>query len=305
MYVKHAVIGITIYTELIVYSYKMTSIEEWRKWIIRQLIGNGPFNVMLEQHIRARAGKYFDTNLDVALNSLVDDGILTYLESNGEARYTVNFDKLDEVRAIMNSEPATVSEASVIQPFMAEPDGYTFWFENSDYRSFRKQNTYRMYKKANDSHDFAAQLITKSMGKVKTTYMGSLSQPHSYISILWRAIPVIAKQGKNGLFILQDLQNQEPKSCGNNRQRGKIALAIFSELGFIHAVETKANSTKYRLGIKKPFDMTLDDILQAVPNKQSADEVNDPEQFGQNETENEPIYPELNIKENSKEDRMT
>jgi hypothetical protein len=64
----------------------MTSIEEWRKWIFRQLIGSGLFNVMLERHLRQRAGKYFDRNLDIASQSLVDDGILAYLESSDDVR---------------------------------------------------------------------------------------------------------------------------------------------------------------------------------------------------------------------------
>jgi hypothetical protein len=195
----------------------------------------------------------------------------------------------------------TVSETSVMQPYMPEPEIY--WFENSDHRSFGKQNIYRFYKKANDSHNVAAQIIINSMRNVKTVYRGSPSQAQSYLSILWRAIPLVAMQVRNRLFILQDLQNRELSACGNNRRRGKIALAIFCELGFIHVVETKANSTKYRLGTKKPFDMTLDDILQSTKN-QSTDEINDPEQFGDKEVENQSSHDELNLKQNMEDDRL-
>jgi hypothetical protein len=123
------------------------------------------------------------------------------------------------------------------------------------------------------------------MGKVRTWYLGSLNNSRSYISALWRAIPIIAKERKHGLFILQDLQNKEPKACGNNRQRGKIALAIFCELGYVHEVETKGVSTKYALGRNKPFDRTLDDIFSELTHDRSAQEINDPEQFYDVETE--------------------
>jgi hypothetical protein len=51
-------------------------------------------------------------------------------------------------------------------------------------------------------------------------------------------------------------------ACGNNRQRGKIALAIFRKLGYIKPVGTKGNSTRFKLTGKKPIAITLDEILR-------------------------------------------
>ena len=117
--------------------------------------------------------------------------------------------------------------------------------------------------------DFAAQLMTQSMTNPKTLYMGSLNEFDSYISKLWRAASTIAEESKDGTFILQDLQDRERIACGNNRQRGKIALIIFRTLGYIQVVETKGNSTKFKIGGKKPFAITLDEVFNIMENKNS------------------------------------
>ena len=122
--------------------------------------------------------------------------------------------------------------------------------------------------------DFAAQLMTQSMTNPKTLYMGSLNDSDSYISKLWRAASTIAEESKDGTFILQDLQDKERIACGNNRQRGKIALIIFRTLGYIQAVETKGNSTKFKIGGKKPFAMTLDEVFNIMDNKKSGMNIN-------------------------------
>ena len=54
----------------------MTSTGQWRKWLLQQLIGEGVHNVMLEEHIHQEAGRHYDTNLDLALRSLRDEGII-------------------------------------------------------------------------------------------------------------------------------------------------------------------------------------------------------------------------------------
>jgi hypothetical protein len=245
----------------------MITISEWRKWLLQQLIGYGIHNIMLEEHIFQQAGRHYDTNLDLALKSLMDEGIVMSLESNREKKYVVNFDKLGEAQKIINSEPREESnENIIIQPFMPEPDGYVYWFDNKENRKFKKQSIYRIYFKKTDDMNFAAQLITKSMSNSKTIYMGSLNEPDSYISKLWRAASVIAGETNDGTFILQHLQDKERVACGNNRQRGKIALAIFRKLGYIQQIGTKGNSTRFKLTGKRPFAITLDEIFSYTAN---------------------------------------
>jgi hypothetical protein len=240
----------------------VTSTEEWRKWLLQQLIGEGVHNVMLEEHIHQEAGRHYDTNLDLALRSLRDEGIIMALESNLERRYLVNFDKLGRAQQIINSEVKKGNEGALVQTYIPEPEGYTFWFDNKDHRKFKKQNLYNIYVKKTDEMNFAAQLITKSVGLPKTVYMGSFNDPNSYLSRLWHAVSLVASDAKDGTFILQNIQDRDRIACGNNRQRGKIALIIFSKLGYIQRVGTKGNSTRFKLTGKKPFPMTLDELFK-------------------------------------------
>ena len=241
----------------------MASLSQWRKWLLQQLIGEGVHNALLEESIRKEVGRHYDANLDIALRLLMDDGIIMSLESNRQKKYVVNYDKLDDAQEIINSRLRDNGndENILIQEYMPEPEGYMYWFNNTGNRQFRKQNIYNIYLKKTDNMDFAAQLITKSMGGHKTIYMGSLNESDSYISKLWRAATIIAKESKDDTFILQNLQDKERMACGNNRQRGKIALAIFRKLGYIKPVGTKGNSTRFKLTGKKPIDITLDEIF--------------------------------------------
>lgn len=241
----------------------MVSTSEWRKWLLQQLIGEGVHNVIFEEQIHEEAGRHYDTNLDLALRSLKDEGIVMLLESNRKKKYVVNYDKLDEAQKIINSEPRGDIENILVQPYIHEPEGYVFWFDNKENRKFKKQNTYNIYFKKTDKMSFAAQLITKSMSNPKTIHMGSLNESDSYISKLWRAASTIAQESKNGTFILQNLQDKDRMACGNNRQRGKIAIAIFRKLGYIQQVGVKGNSTKFKLSGKKPFPITLDEIFNS------------------------------------------
>ena len=251
----------------------MPSISEWRIWILQQLISGGIHNILLERRLREEAGRHYDTRFDLALTSLMDEGIIMSLESKREKKYVVNFDKLDEAQKIINSETSYKSP-TIIQPFIAEPEGYIYWFENKENRKFKKQSIYRVYFKKTDQKDFAAQLMTQSMINTKTIYMGSLNESDSHISKLWRAASTIAEESRDGTFILQDLQDREPIACGNNRQRGKIALIIFRTLGYIQAVETKGNSTKFKLSGKRPITITLDEVFNIIDNKNSGMNIN-------------------------------
>ena len=240
----------------------MLSTAEWRRWLLQQLIGEGIHNIMLDEQIRMEAGRHYNTNFELALRSLKDEGIIMSLESKQQKKYVVNYDKLDEAHTIINSEPKEDEQQNVlVQPYVHEPEGYVFWFDNRETRRLRKQSIYNIYFKNTDNLDFAAQLITRSVDNPKTVYMGSLNEPDSYISRLWRADSIVSSESKDGTFILQNIQDKDRVACGNNRQRGKIALIIFRRLGYLQEVSIKGNSTVFKLTGKKPFTITLDDIF--------------------------------------------
>ena len=241
----------------------MLSTAEWRRWLLQQLIGEGVHHVMLDEQIRMEAGRHYDTNFDLALGSLKDDGIIMLLESKQQKKYVVNYDKLDQAHSIINSDPEEGDEHQnvLVQPYVREPEGYVFWFDNRETRRLRKQSVYNIYFKNTDKLNFAAQLITRSLDNPKSVYMGSLNEPESYISRLWRAVSLVTSESKDGTFILQNVQDKDRVACGNNRQRGKIALIVFRRLGYLQEVSVKGNSTVFKLTGKKPFTITLDDIF--------------------------------------------
>ena len=241
----------------------MLSVSDWRKWFLKQLIGSGIHNPTTEDNLRKIAGRNYDVNLEVAVSELMDHGIVMSIESNKQKKYLVNYDKLDIAQQILNSEVLGKPDPeTIIQQYMPEPEGYVYWFDNTEPREFRKQCTYRIYFKKSDKTDFAAQIITKSMSKIKTTYMGSLNDSNSYISKLWHATQAVSKENKDGIFILQHLQDKDRIACGNNRQRGKIALTIFRKLGYILAVGSKGNSTIFKLSGNSPYIVTLDEVFK-------------------------------------------
>lgn len=253
----------------------MTPITIWKRWLIFNLIGEGVHNVLFDDQIRKLAGHNYEDNLQIALNSLVDSGIVLRLETNKKKKFVVNYDKLVEAQKILNdnrnwklgTETRTThgsghSLSESIHQYYAEPEGYSFWF-NLEENPRRKKSIYNFYRKKTDNLEFAAQIITQKDSRIM--HLGSLRQNQSIISKLWRACLILGgdSNGKSSTFILQDLQDKERKACGNNRQRGKIALVIFKELGFITKIGKKGNSIKYKTTGKLPPFLSLDEVIES------------------------------------------
>jgi hypothetical protein len=258
----------------------MLSVHEWKRWFLYQLIGEGVHNAIYHEHLVRDLGKHYDSNLDRALRDLIDDGIIMLIESRKNKKYIVNFESLSEAEMLMSFNKSTkvqrsnkihdhnnvnymtsTKEKRFVQPYLPEPSGYVYWFDNEENRKFKKQSVYRIYFKETDKTNFAAQLITKTIGSSKIIYMGSINDPNSYISRLWRAVLSVSEENNEGTFILQDIQDKDRMACGNNRQRGKIALSIFKKLGYIQQSEFKGNSIRFKVSGRKPYSITLDEIF--------------------------------------------
>ena len=242
----------------------MTSISEWKRWILYNLIGEGIHNVLYEDQIKKLSGRHYENNLTIALNMLVDNGILLKLETNKRKKFIVNYERLNDAQKILNDNrnwtysKENKGENKGINQYFSEPEGYNFWF-NIEENPRKKKSIYNLYYKKTDDLDFSAQIITQRYSRI--LHMGSLRQNDSNISKLWRGCQQLSQIAKNGEFILQDLQDKERKACGNNRQRGKISLAIFKKLGYIEENGKKGNSTSFILtGKNSPFT-TLDKLI--------------------------------------------
>lgn len=196
-------------------------------------------------------------------------------------KFIVNYEKLDEAHRILNdnrnwklNKPSDENNnngkwnsiPNNINQYFAEPEGYSFWFNIDEKR--KKGSIYNIYYKKTDNLEFSAQIITQKYSRI--VYMGSLRQNKSVISKLWNACLILSNEEnkKQKGFILQDLQDKERKACGNNRQRGKIALAIFKKLDYITESGKKGNSVIFKITGKYPPFTTLDSIIkdnQTVP----------------------------------------
>ena len=242
----------------------MTSISEWKRWILYNLIGEGIHNVLFEDQIKKLSGRHYENNLTIALNILVDSGILLKLETNKRKKFIVNYERLNDAQKILNDNRNWTynkhndKENKSVNQYFAEPEGYNFWF-NIEENPRPKKSIYNIYYKKTDDLDFSAQIITQRHSRI--LHMGSLRQNDSNISKLWKACQQLSQATKKGDFILQDLQDKERKACGNNRQRGKISLAIFKKLGYIKENGRKGNSTSFRLTGKNPPFTTLDKLI--------------------------------------------
>ena len=243
----------------------MTSISEWKRWILYNLIGEGIHNVLFDDQIKKLSGRHYENNLTIALNILVDSGILLKLETNKRKKFIVNYEKLNDAQKILNdnrnwtyNNKHNEKENKNVNQYFAEPEGYNFWF-NIEENPRQKKSIYNLYHKKTDDLDFSAQIITQRHSRI--LHMGSLRQNDSNISKLWKACQQLSQTTKKGDFILQDLQDKERKACGNNRQRGKISLAIFKKLGYIKENGRKGNSTSFKLTGKNPPFTTLDKLI--------------------------------------------
>ena len=260
----------------------MLSVDDWKRWLMFQLIGEGVHKAIYHDQILNDLGKHYDINLDRALRELIDDGIIMLIESKKNKKYIINFESISAAQQILRNDKNiqirnkkdkknydhnnvnylnSSNEKKIVQPFLPDPSGYIYWFDNEEYRKFKNQTVYRIYFKETDRMNYAAQLITKPIEGSKIIHMGSLNDPNSHISRLWRAVISVSQENKEGTFILQDIQDKDRIACGNNRQRGKIALSIFRKLGYIQQSEFKGNSIRFKLSGKKPYAITLDEIF--------------------------------------------
>lgn len=271
----------------------MLSVPEWEQWIIRLLVSGGIFNILREGTIKEQAGRHYDINLDYALKSLMDKGIITQLQSERDRRYMLNSDKLDDAQKIVRREIPKEEKVQTAQPYIPEPDGFEYWFDPEERRTFRKQSSYRLFRKKNGEKDYAGQVLSKSMRVPVNYYTGSLDEAGSNISILVRAMNDLAREHADHTFNLQDLQDRERLACGNNRQRGKVILLVCERLGIIEFAGMKGNSASYRLsGTAPPPPTTLDNFRQPGDGP-SDDNFDDPEQFDDHEQEHDDVHPTM------------
>jgi hypothetical protein len=268
----------------------MRSVSEWKKRILRTILSEGANNYMYQESLRREVGSHLDLNFDRALDELLyTDQLLTLIITDGRKRYGVDIEKLEEARTIANTPvESSISDEAPAQPYAGEPKGYTFWNEEFDTDRQRKKSRYTIYYKKTDHENFIGQVLSQSMLKPRNYIMGTLSDPGSKISRIWRAIIQAVKSSPTASFTLQDIQDIDRQAVNNNRQAGKIGLMIFRLLGWIKIVDKVGNSTIYALAQSdQSLPPTMDDFI-AKPMQET---FNDPENLDEIETDGD-VQPE-------------
>jgi hypothetical protein len=282
----------------------MTSVQAWKKWILMQLWSVAGYTYMLEETLRAQASHHIDANFDIGLRELMNEGIITRIETEGKVQYGVpiplSFDKLAKARQIVNSiAPVDESrQADVIQGFLPDPVGYEYWFTVPDNNPARmkKKSIYQIYRKKADSHSYVARILSRSDAEPKTINVGSMSVPESYISQAWHIFNELARISEDESVSLQELLNRNTDVFGSNKRRGKVILAIFLAEGWIEAVDKKGNEVRYKLTSNKTSNKLASPTLENFLSVNDADASKHASDF--NETWNELDEPKIRTSEN-------
>jgi hypothetical protein len=131
----------------------VTSISEWKRWVLYNLIGEGTHNVLFEDQIKKLSGRHYENNLTIALNVLVDNGILLKLETNKRKKFIVNYERLNDAQKILNDtrnwaySKDNEKDHNTVNQYFSEPEGYNFWFNIEAQQARKKRSIYNIYYK--------------------------------------------------------------------------------------------------------------------------------------------------------------
>jgi hypothetical protein len=260
------------------------TVKFWKIWLVQLLLSEGSYTYLSRERILRETADHADDNLDEAIKQLLSDGIITFLMTGDRIEYGITIGRLQQAQDIANQhleeEEETNRDATqqVVQQFIPEPHGYSYWCDVDDEVKSERRNLYSLFYKKSDSDDFAARILTKGSSKYRTLYVGSLNNPNSIISRAWRDIIEIVKQTTHATFTLQDLLQKDIDVCGSNKQRGRVLLAIFKRLGRIEPVRKRGNSVSYRITNDKPLSVvTMDEFIFAGDENGISKWFNDPE----------------------------
>lgn len=110
----------------------------------------------------------------------------------------------------------------------------------------------------------------KGNSKAKRLLFGSLEDPDSRLSQIYKAIKEVSKKS-NGEIIKKHVEDFEPHACGNQRQYSKAAFDIFVHLKKIQEVGNNGKSIIYclvhnekQIHLKLIRQLTLDEFSNTV-----------------------------------------
>jgi len=246
------------------------SIAEWRRRFLTYFVasGNHQIRASTKKKIFASFGTHVDKNTDIAFNTLFDDGLLIQADSKGKKFYTVDFDKIREIKRIIIHE-LDEEKYEMIQPPPEEFDGLKLVFTSASERKNPRQGAYYYCVKENDNRYWVVLLKTRIIGKATKINLGSFDNANSKITKIWDAVLIVSQLSKDGTFIRKRIEEQDPIACGNNRQPSKAAMDIFEKTGLLEIVDIKGLSIIYQRTGMKPTVHNLEAFFTDLKDQKS------------------------------------
>lgn len=231
----------------------MFSTNEWQKRILQFFVDRSGYGrvyrVTKKDEVMDSFGSHKDTNTYIAWVELETNGLILHCFSNGENYYTIDFfDKQDEITKIIEDKELD-STSGIMQPDKLEQKGLEYHFVTKGFRIYPDQSHYYYYTKQDDESNWICLHKTKPHGKASRIILGSLKDPVSRISRIWKAIELTTKNENYIPFIRKRVEDIEPKACGNNRLPSKAAFDVFTYKKWLIPV-IKGKKTLYKINEK-------------------------------------------------------
>lgn len=240
----------------------MRSVIEWRRRILEYLGANGnhQMRATTKEIIFATFGDHVDANTHIAFTTLLQDNLIIKTTSGKKEFYTFDFSKSKEIGHIIFEE-INEEKMEMVQPQKDEFDGLALVFSSTSEKKNPRQGLYYYCVKKGDHTDWIALQKTKIIARAKRIVLGSFNHPNSWISMIWVAVLTISEQNADKKFNRKEIEDFDPKACGNNRQRSKAAFDIFERFGLIKPVGKRRNSILYERTDLKPTVHNLEEFF--------------------------------------------
>lgn len=231
----------------------MITTDEWKRRILEFFVDRSYYEacrVTRKEEIFESFGSHLDANADIAFISLINDGLILHLTSNGDDFFTIDiFEKREQILRIIQEEDLD-TKSEMMQPDESETTGLVHQFTTRGFREYPAQSSYYYYTKQDDDSDWIALHKTKPVGKAHRIILGSFKDQKSRVARIWKATTKIGKDNPDG-FRRKQVENIEQQACGNNRLPSKAAFDVFVFKKWL-VEEKRGKSTFYKLNTVKP-----------------------------------------------------
>ena len=230
----------------------MRNVTEWRRRLLEYFGArdNHQFRASTKERIFATFGENVDENAHIAFTTLLQDKLIIKTHSGKKEFYTLDFTRSKEIGHIIFEE-INEEKMEMVQPQKDEFDGLILVFSSTSEKKNPRQGMYYYCVKKDDHSDWIALQKTKIIERAKRIILGSFNSANSWVSMIWNAVLVVSDQTSDKKFIRKEIEDFDPKACGNNRQRSKAAFDIFEKAGLIKPVGKRRNAMLYeRTGLK-------------------------------------------------------